>query len=217
MSGVPRSPVLLFDGECPTCTQLAEELLVAAGDRLAIASLRETAVQDELDRLGVARTWEPMLLTGPAGRRRRHTGTAMAIRLLPLVGLRAGIMAARRARRLRSEERRPAGHESCHDCRAEAAAWRAAPDLRAAVERTRRTPESHVLGAAEPQDVWREDDTDSVMVVYALDSDEAMHEKLLVFRVVGSDSIDAHVVGVQATPTGWRITRPRLAKEEAAT
>jgi len=212
--------VLLFDGECAPCRQLAEELLVAAGDRLAIASLREAAVQDELERLGAPWTWEPMLLTGPAERRRRHTGTAMAIRLLPLVGIRAGIEAARRARRLRSEEPRPAAHEPCGDGRAQAAAWRADPELRAAVERTLRTPESRALGTADPEDVWREDDTGSIMVVYSLDPDEAMREMLLVFRVAGSDSIDAHVVGVQATPTGWRIRRitgPPLAEEEAAT
>jgi predicted DCC family thiol-disulfide oxidoreductase YuxK len=198
-------PTLLYDGECPTCAGLADELAVGARGGLLTASLRDPDVQRLLDQLQPGWRWEPMLIIGRSGRQRVRQGAMMGLRLIPIIGVRAAIAAARRARQIRGIGDEPAVRsQGCSDCGSDD--WRTDPILSAAVSRTRQCAEVVKLGLPAPEDVWRQDDSEDVIVLYLAEPQSATRESYLACHVGRSGEIRVRPVTIETQPEGWNLT-----------
>lgn len=91
--------ILLFDGGCRVCTNLAEEVKREAGGWLTVRSLHDSDIQELLTRARPGWRWEPTLLTVDGERVRVWTGAAMAARLVIGVGPRRAGRIAKMVRR----------------------------------------------------------------------------------------------------------------------
>lgn len=79
--------VLGFDGNCDTCSRLAEQVAGLSGGVLTVRSLRSPEVRRWRERaLGLDAPWAPTLIAVEGGEVRAWTGAALALRLGRLLG-----------------------------------------------------------------------------------------------------------------------------------
>ncbi len=96
-----KSYYLTFDGSCSTCTTLASAIEDIAKGKLSALSIRSEQARDLLNRaLPGGHTMQPYLIIVCGDAVTAVSGTALAVRLTQLLGLRRGIRVYNLARRL---------------------------------------------------------------------------------------------------------------------
>lgn len=81
--------VLLYDGACPKCGQLARLIVHYSAGRLQLQSLRDEHLREELALPPVTEVarWEPLLVKVGSGRRTVYRGLLLRVHLTRLVGV----------------------------------------------------------------------------------------------------------------------------------
>lgn len=88
--------ILAFDAECSTCSDAAERVRIATGDRLTVAGLEEESIRRTRRlALGENPPWAPTLLAVDGDRVRAWTGARLSVRLAWLLGPARSVRVAR--------------------------------------------------------------------------------------------------------------------------
>lgn len=85
---------LLFDSGCATCSKIADEVERETAGWLKARSLRETAVQEILNKERPGWQWRPMLLELDNEKMRLYAGVSMGLRLVTKLGIRRALRLA---------------------------------------------------------------------------------------------------------------------------
>lgn len=97
---------LLFDNECPRCSDIAMATERASDGRVEASSLRDSEVRAELDRLDPSWRFEPLAIEGHGDTARVVRGRRLVVRLTREVGLRHSLRLFRYLRRAQDAEAR---------------------------------------------------------------------------------------------------------------
>jgi len=208
---------VLFDSECPVCTELAEAVERSSRGYITARSLHDGEVRQLLDDARPGWMWEPMLMKIAGDHVWVASGRIMRWQLAVLLGPRRALAVARVARRLNGSSR--TGRSPTHDADNPApcdcgddTGWRLDRGLTRAVElahlskQFRRVQGS--LSSPEPSDVWLDSESGEYVVLFGVPAARPGVESFLAFQISrhARRVTDVRELGLEATKDGWRAT-----------